>query len=123
MTTASEPVNAPDPFCAERHAGEPFAWEWVERIRGGSVSAAEVARHYLDRITSVNSVVNAIAAIAEGLVLAQAASADDAVRRGEGGLLAGLPITVKDNLEVQGLPCASGTWGRRNNMPSKTQLP
>ena len=64
---------------------EPFAWEWVDKIRRREVSATEVARHYLDRITSVNDVVNAVAWIDEDLVLGQAGAADEALRDGGGG--------------------------------------
>lgn len=97
---------------------EPFAWEWVDKIRRREVSATEVARHYLDRITSVNDVVNAVAWIDEDLVLGQARAADEALRDGGTGALLGLPVTVKDNLEVAGLRCTSGTWGRRDHVPS-----
>lgn len=97
---------------------EPFAWEWVDRIRRREVSATEVAEHYLARIAAVNGMLNAVAAIDEQDVRRQARTVDEAVRRGDGGALLGLPVTVKDNLEVAGLPCASGTWGRRDRVPT-----
>lgn len=83
----------------------------------GECSSVEVARHYLKRISQVNPVVNAVAALDEELVIAQAEEADRRRAAGHGGRLLGLPVTVKDNLGAVGLTCSSGTWGRREHRP------
>ncbi|HVB96787.1 MAG TPA: amidase family protein [Chloroflexota bacterium] len=46
--------------------------------------------------------------------------ADETLARGEPvGPLHGVPITVKDNMAVAGLPCTSGTLGRAHWIPER----
>ena len=98
---------------------EPFAWEWLERLRSRDISSTELSRHYLDRLASVNDAVNAVAWVDEAYVLEQAGKADVALARGDAGALLGLPMTVKDNIAVTGMRCSSGTWGRREHVPDE----
>lgn len=94
-----------------------FAWQWHQRLVAREVSATELAQHFLERLERTNPAINAVAWLDEDRVLAQAGEADTALASGSSGPLTGLPITVKDNLAVAGLPCASGTWGRRSYVP------
>jgi aspartyl-tRNA(Asn)/glutamyl-tRNA(Gln) amidotransferase subunit A len=84
--------------------------ELAGAVAGGALSAVESTRAYLDRIERFDRGLGAYLHVdAEG-ALAQAASIDRARSRGQAlGLLAGVPIALKDNLCARGMPatCAS----------------
>jgi len=75
-------------------------------VRGGEVSAVDVVEAHLARIAEMNPVVNALGEVFAEDALAQAREVD---RRGdEAGPLAGVPFSVKDNLDVAGKATTHG---------------
>jgi len=73
------------------------------------VSAREVVQAHLDRIGQVNPAVNAVTAVLDRQALEAADAADTALRRGEApGPLCGVPMTVKENIDVAGSPTTQG---------------
>ena len=71
-------------------------------IAAGRVSAVEVCREALDRITRVNASLNAFNLIAAERALDRAADVDRLRTSGATlGPLAGVPIAIKDNMCVQ----------------------
>ncbi|MDF1717905.1 MAG: amidase [Antarcticimicrobium sp.] len=71
------------------------------------LSAEELMRATLDRVVAVNGTVNAIVAMPDAdALMAAARAADAAPRRGP---LHGLPIAVKDLVNVAGLPATQGS--------------
>lgn len=73
-------------------------------------SAVEIAQDTLDRIQTVESKLHSFLHITADYALQQAAQVDAKIAAGEEiGLLAGIPIGVKDNICTQGIPttCAS----------------
>jgi aspartyl-tRNA(Asn)/glutamyl-tRNA(Gln) amidotransferase subunit A len=74
------------------------------------VSPVDVALAYLERIEELDHAVNAFRTVTRDYALAQARRVEDAARRGDPlGPLAGVPIAVKDNIEVAGVPMTAGT--------------
>lgn len=92
---------------------------WLSRLDARSVSAVELARHYLDRIEAVDPALHAVIACDPIAVLAAAGAAD--AERGRGGHrpLLGLPVTIKDSIDVDGLPCTGGSLAREGHRPSR----
>jgi amidase len=85
------------------------AGELALMIAGREVTSAEVVEAHLARIEAVNPRVNAIVRVLADGARAAASTADQAVARGERlGPLHGVPCTVKENIDVAGLPT---TWG------------
>ena len=86
------------------------AVEIATRIAQGDLLATDVTRAFLDRIAAFDRAHNAFLHVdAEG-ALAQASQVDRKRKQGETlGLLAGVPVAIKDNLCTRGLPatCAS----------------
>ena len=79
----------------------------------GETTPVTVTRHLLDRIARLNPMLNAIETLDDNRALA--AAAESAARFGEGAgrALEGVPVLVKSNIAVAGLPWTAGLAGRR----------
>jgi aspartyl-tRNA(Asn)/glutamyl-tRNA(Gln) amidotransferase subunit A len=78
-------------------------------VHARRLSARELAQHALARLHAVNPALNAVIEHDDAWTLAQAAEVDARLARGEALPLAGVPITVKDNLWVQGRRITQGS--------------
>jgi aspartyl-tRNA(Asn)/glutamyl-tRNA(Gln) amidotransferase subunit A len=73
-------------------------------------SAVEITQDYLDRITTLEPQLHSYLTITSEQALAQAKQVDDKIAAGdEVGILAGIPIAIKDNMCTKGIrtTCAS----------------
>ncbi len=85
------------------------AKELAGMIASGETTSAEVVDAYLTRIEEVNPGLNAVTVTLAGEARAAAVEVDQAVARGERlGPLAGVPFTVKENIDAAG---SATTWG------------
>ncbi|MGC5780362.1 amidase family protein [Methylobacterium sp. NFXW15] len=85
------------------------ATELAARIRARDVSAREAASDALDRLSSVNSAINAVVDHRPEDVLAEAEAVDAALARGDDpGPLAGVPVTTKVNADQSGFATTNG---------------
>lgn len=83
--------------------------ETAAAIRDGSLTATAVAEHFLARAGAAADL-NAFVSLDADQVLADARAADQ--RRREGGNLPpllGVPLALKDNIDILGLPTSAGT--------------
>ena len=81
----------------------------ARRIRERELSPVEVAQAHLDRIEAVNPKLNALIAFPEG-VMERARDAETAAMRGEfWGPLHGVPFTVKDCVDTEGVVTTRGS--------------
>lgn len=79
--------------------------------RAGDTRPSEVIEAVLARIVAVNPALNAFAHLDEPGARAAAAASDKRWKAGAPlGPTDGVPITVKDNITVKGMPC---TWGSK----------
>jgi len=76
-------------------------------LRERSVSSAELTELHLDRIARHNAALNAVVVPADD-PRGVAAAADAARARGENRPLLGLPVTLKESMNVRGLPTTAG---------------
>jgi aspartyl-tRNA(Asn)/glutamyl-tRNA(Gln) amidotransferase subunit A len=77
----------------------------AESVRGGSLSATEVLEHSLGQIEAREAELHAFVTIDSEGARAQAADVDALVAAGKDpGRLAGVPVALKDNMCVRGLP-------------------
>jgi len=84
------------------------------------VSAREVLQAHLDRIEQVNPAVNAVAVVLDEQALTAADAADTALRRGEEpGPLCGVPMTVKENIDVAGSATTLGIAALRDAIAAR----
>ncbi len=71
----------------------------------GDWSAENLVSALLDRIAARDAMVNAFLNVDAEAALAQARAADEQRARGETGRMLGVPVAIKDNLNVQGQTC------------------
>src|SRR5215218_578052 len=91
----------------------------AQLMRSREVTAVPFFEAHLRRLEAAHGAVNAIVQLDAERALAQAATADGALARGEpAGPLHGVPFTVKDNLEAAGLAMAIGAPGRAGVVPA-----
>jgi amidase len=85
------------------------AAELARLIRAGAASPVEVVEAHLRRVESVNARLNAVVTLAPD-ALERAREVEGALARGGAtGALAGVPVTVKDTLDVRGLRSTGGS--------------
>jgi aspartyl-tRNA(Asn)/glutamyl-tRNA(Gln) amidotransferase subunit A len=73
-------------------------------IRRRELSPVELTQAYLDRIAALNSRINAYGTVTAELALEQAAQSEAEIARGRWrGLLHGIPIGLKDNMDTAGI--------------------
>lgn len=84
------------------------AREQLAALRAGRLSSIELLELHLEQIRRYNPVVNAVTDIAEDSARIAANTAQAALERGDEQPLLGLPMTVKDAIEVAGLSATAG---------------
>ncbi len=86
-------------------------------LAGGELSALELAQAYLERIEAHDGALNVFRTVTAERALAEARAVDVAVARGEPlGPLAGVPVALKDNIEVAGVRMTAGSGHLRDNV-------
>ena len=88
-------------------------------LRNGQIGSLELLEFYVERYKRLNPRINAIVATDFENARRRAKEADAAFARGEDwGPLHGLPMTIKDNIEVVGMPTTYGSPALEDFMPS-----
>lgn len=92
------------------------ALEALAGIRAGNFSVGDYVEELLIRARQCHDL-NAFSWLDEDAIRADASAADDVMRRsGPIGVLHGLPIAIKDNVNVAGQPTTAGTPALRHNV-------
>lgn len=98
---------------------EMAATELAALVQAGKASCREVVQAHLDRISQVNQLLNAVTVPLAEKALTAAEAADRAFRRGEpSGPLSGVPMTVKENIDVAGSATTLGIAPLRDAVAS-----
>lgn len=90
----------------------PHQWtiaETIDHLNRGNCSAVEVTQSYLNRIAATDDRVGAFLHIDHTQALADARAADAKRAAGDKGQLLGIPVGMKDVLNVKGHPCTCGS--------------
>lgn len=94
------------------------ALELLASVRRGELSVVELVGQQLETLHAVDHSTGAVIAFDDDQVLAHARALDDRFAAGEApGVLHGLPITVKDWIDVVGFPCAGGSEAHQDRRP------
>src|SRR5688500_13777446 len=81
----------------------------AELVRSGEVSSREIVENYLERIERIDPRLNAFRTVMANSALAEADAADSRRASGEDLPLLGVPIAVKDIVDVSGEITSHGT--------------
>jgi len=85
------------------------ATDQLAALRAGRIGARELLQATVDRTDRLNPSINAVVARDAERAIADADAIDEARARGDPlGSLAGLPMTVKDIFDIEGLPASVG---------------
>lgn len=108
---------------SERALWQCSAVELSRGLKDRSIFASHILRSCLDRIQLINDDVNAFVALnpeAENC-------AKESDRRWQEGrplsAIDGIPVAIKDNLVVAGMPCTWGSWVYKDYLPDHDELP
>jgi amidase len=93
------------------------ALDAAHAIRTGQISSVELTTRMLARVGQYNPRINAIVTLTTDAALARARAADDTRSRGEWwGPLHGVPVTIKDTYEVDGVRTTAGILSLKDNV-------
>jgi amidase len=93
----------------------------VELVRRGAVSSRELVELALSRIERLDREPNAFAAVYAERALLEAAQADARVRTGESRPLIGVPVAVKDEIDIGGEITSLGTGAMATPAPADAE--
>ncbi|MFL5308014.1 MAG: amidase [Polyangia bacterium] len=98
------------------------ATELAGRIRRGEVSAADAVEAHIARIEEVNPRLNAVVVKRYDEARSEAREVDRARAAGEPlGPLAGVPVTIKESLDLAGTPSTFGIEARRSVLAGRDE--
>lgn len=89
-------------------------------LRSGHITATALTALMLERIDKLNPLLNAFVAVVAEQALDAAGSADERLRRGQAlGLLDGIPVAIKDNIETRGIRTTCGSRLYADQVPEE----
>ncbi len=94
----------------------------AELLGQGQLTPRELTELYLHRIDQFNSRLRAFVSVRSDAALAEADSALVRLRNGERGTLLGIPVALKDNLDITGEPTSHGTTGSHQPAASDCEV-
>ena len=99
------------------------ALQIAEYIRNGDISSEEITRHYIDRIETRDSEINAVPVRTFEQGISDAKAADQARAQGkELGPLHGVPMTIKESYVLKDTPATWGLPSHKDNVADKDGL-
>ncbi|MBP2336328.1 amidase [Saccharothrix coeruleofusca] len=94
----------------------------AELIRAGALSSRDLVAECLRRIDGHDRVLNAFRLVFADGALAEAERADARAARGEHAPLLGVPVAVKEDLAIAGLPTTKGTAAVDRPAPADSEV-
>lgn len=80
-----------------------------EKLKAGDIKSVELTGAYLTAIASANDSLNAYIKVTEEKALSMAAASDEKLAKGEGGILEGIPLGIKDLFATEGVHTQAGS--------------
>lgn len=89
-------------------------------VRERKISSLELIDAHLEHIQKINPAINAVVEVLADSARREAMAADAQLARGEPcGALHGVPISIKDSVDIRAMKCTAGTLGRKNAAPAE----
>ena len=97
--------------------------ELINKINNQEILSQELLELQLEHISKHNPSINSVVTIQEERARNKAIEADNALQKGESlGPLHGVPITLKDAFEVEGIPSTGGSPKWKDNIPTSNAV-
>lgn len=93
------------------------AHELSDLLRKKEITSVEILESVLARIKKREPQIHAYVTVTPELALEQARKADRIVSKGEGGALTGIPLAIKDNISIEGIPATCSSNMLRKYVP------
>ena len=94
--------------------------ELIDLIRDKEITSVEILENLLSQIKAKNTDVNAVVTLDAETAMDKAKEADKLTEQGKSlGPLHGIPMTIKDAYEVEGMVSTGGDPNWKDNVPSK----
>lgn len=98
------------------------ATQMASAVREKKLSPVEITQALLERIGALNPALNAYILVTADMAMDQARAAEEAVVRGdELGPMHGVPVSIKDLFDVEGLPTTKGSLIYRDRVATETE--
>jgi amidase len=123
LADAAAPAPAASYLTSKDTTTDPLyvsATKMAQMIREKQITAVDAVKACYARIDQVNPSINAVVAFCRDRALAEAKLADEALAAGKIlGPLHGVPFTIKDSFDTEGVVSTGGTLGRKDFIPGK----
>jgi len=96
------------------------AIEQIAALKDREVTASELLELTIERCELISETINPFALALFDRARAVAKKSDKLLQKGKGGLLCGLPVSVKDSQWMAGIRCANGSPSLVDFIPSET---
>jgi len=94
------------------------ALEMREKLLNGEISCREIVQAHIDNIEKIEPEINAFVTLTKEKALKKADIVDEKIRNKEEiGILAGIPVAVKDNISTKGIRTTCGSKMLENYIP------
>lgn len=111
--------------CGKEEPAKPYVVEEASLaqisadLASGATTSVALTQAYIDRIHHYDTPLKAVIRVADD-ALAQAAAADARRKQGKAlGPLDGVPLLLKDNIDVAGMPTTAGSYALEANLPAQ----
>lgn len=106
--------------CENRNVLQLSTKTMARLIQTREISSVELVRAHIEQINKINPTLNAVTELLSESALKAAQAADQQLAHGEPcGPLHGVPVSIKDSIDVAGTRCTAGTLGRKNCAPAE----
>jgi amidase len=111
VASAAEPIDLEQATVAELQS----------RMAAGTLTSVELTRLYSERVAALNTRGPGLQAVRmlNPKAIAEAQAADAARAAGKAGPLQGIPVLLKDNVDVAGIPTTAGSGALENSVPDE----
>ena len=118
--------SSPGPSESSIPTGGDLAFAGVARLsellRAGEVTPRELVELYVERIERLDPKLNSFVSVRAEAALAEADAALERLRAGESGPLLGVPVAVKDNVDITGEVTGHGTGAHETPATSDAEV-
>ena len=98
------------------------AYELGNMVKSQEMTAVEITEKFIERIGKINPIINAYCHTTFDMARDQAKKADENAKKGQGGLINGIPVSIKDLMEMEGVRTTFGSKILENYIPEMDEV-